>query len=534
MLGPSNGQTPGQQFVDHHAKAEDVGARIDRLAARLLRRHVGGGTHHDAGVGLQVGLRRRLTVHPCRRGLREHVDPRLHQRGDGGKPLEVGIGRLCRQHAVPLQVGHQAGGEVLGRQATDVLGVDRLGLLLVPPGRVGVDVVDVERRHELVRGEQVVVVGDGPAQGGQVVDHALADEATVAVQEQVGLRVTLGQLLVALAEHERHVPEDRDARGGADRDQGTVERDLARGGREQVLAADHVGDPHRRVVDRVDQRVEGLPRGPDDHEVRHRAGPEGHVAADQVGEGDVLIGHPHPQHRLAALGPERGLLLRRQVAVVVVVAQLGVAPGRAMPGLDLLVAGEGLVGEAGRQQVLGHLQVQRPALALAVRLVRTTDARALVVVQAQPAEGVDDLVEALLAVPVGVRVLDPEDERATGMARVGPVEQGGPGQPDVRGAGGRGAEADPDRAAGGFGVLVSVSGAAWGAVVGAVVMMGPAYRRPRARTEASVPAEEGVGQGADALDLDLDPLAADDRADAGGGPGEDDVAGQQREGLGGV
>ena len=42
------GPRPLDHFVEHQADAPDVGAVIDRLAARLLRRHVGDGSHHDA------------------------------------------------------------------------------------------------------------------------------------------------------------------------------------------------------------------------------------------------------------------------------------------------------------------------------------------------------------------------------------------------------------------------------------------------------------------------------------------------------
>ena len=42
------GPRPLDHFVEHQADAPDVGAVIDRLAAGLLRRHVGGRSHHDA------------------------------------------------------------------------------------------------------------------------------------------------------------------------------------------------------------------------------------------------------------------------------------------------------------------------------------------------------------------------------------------------------------------------------------------------------------------------------------------------------
>jgi hypothetical protein len=49
----------------------------------------------------------------------------------------------------------------------------------------------------------------------------------LAQQEQVGLRVALGELLVAgLAEHERHVTESRHEVGDAGVDERAVEREL--------------------------------------------------------------------------------------------------------------------------------------------------------------------------------------------------------------------------------------------------------------------------------------------------------------------
>ena len=37
----------GQHFVDDHAKGPEIGSPVDGPAARLLRRHVGGGSEHD-------------------------------------------------------------------------------------------------------------------------------------------------------------------------------------------------------------------------------------------------------------------------------------------------------------------------------------------------------------------------------------------------------------------------------------------------------------------------------------------------------
>ena len=98
--------------------------------------------------------------------------------------------------------------------------------------------------------EDVPVLAERPAEQGQIIHHALGDEAVVAVLEQIRLRVPLGELAIALAGDERQVPELGNGRGPPDVDQRLVQRDLARGGRQQVLATQHVRDPHQRVVDR--------------------------------------------------------------------------------------------------------------------------------------------------------------------------------------------------------------------------------------------------------------------------------------------
>ena len=254
------------------------------------------------------------------------------------------------------------------------------------------------------------------------------------MDEEVGLGVPLGQLPVALPHDVRQVPELGNDLSPTDVHEGPVEDHLPRGGGQQVLTAQNVGDAHRGVVNGVDQGVEGLTARAHDDVVRHAACLEGDGAADQVGEGDVLVRHPHPQDGQATLGAEGVLLLLGQIAVEAVVAELGVLATLTMARLDLLGGGEGLVQVARRQQLGGHLLVQVHALGLAVGLMRAPFTHALVPVQAQPGQGVQDGVEGLLGVTGGVGVLDPEDEGAAGVAGVSPVEQAGAHHAHVRGS----------------------------------------------------------------------------------------------------
>ena len=127
-------------------------------------------------------------------------------------------------------------------------------------------------------------------------------------------------------------------------DQRPVQRDLPRRARQQVLAAQHVGDLHQRVVDRVDQRVERVAVGAAEREVGDVLRLEGDLAAHQVVPGDRAVGHPEPHHRLAPLGLERRDLVVGELAAEAVVP-LHLGAGRLAARVDLLGGAVAVVGE---------------------------------------------------------------------------------------------------------------------------------------------------------------------------------------------
>ena len=63
-VGPLKGGLAGEHLVKDGAEAEDVGARVGRLAPHLLGRHVPDGAHHFAGQCPRVGLRPRQLGDP--------------------------------------------------------------------------------------------------------------------------------------------------------------------------------------------------------------------------------------------------------------------------------------------------------------------------------------------------------------------------------------------------------------------------------------------------------------------------------------
>ena len=87
-----------EHLVEHRAEREDVGARVDGLAARLLRRHVGGRAEHDSGprgaISRQRGGRPGARGAGHRRQLREaeveHLDLARRREHDVGR-LDVAV-----------------------------------------------------------------------------------------------------------------------------------------------------------------------------------------------------------------------------------------------------------------------------------------------------------------------------------------------------------------------------------------------------------------------------------------------------------
>src|SRR5690606_7272311 len=103
-------------------------------------------------------------------------------------------------------------------------------------------------------------------------------------------------------------------------------------------------------------------------------------------------------------------------------------------------------------------------------------------VDAEPAQRVEDVVDELGAGPLAVGVLDPQEHLAAEAAGLQPVEQRGPGVPDVQEAGGGRREAEPGRGRAHWGEgtgRLSVSGTSTAVVVASTVDGAGALRRRR-------------------------------------------------------
>ncbi len=165
-----------------------------------------------------------------------------------------------------------------------------------------------------------------------------------------------------------------------------------------VLAADDVRDLGVEVVDRDREVVEDAAVGAGDDGVVHVHVLEGGVAADEVvDDGLALVGHAQAHGAV-------GLRLAAEAAVGAVLR---------LVGLDVVGRRGRAVGVAGVEQALQDLLV-----AIGARDLRD---RPLVVVDLQPAQRVEDLLDVLGRRALAVGVLDAQDQRAALAARDEPV-----------------------------------------------------------------------------------------------------------------
>ncbi len=217
---------------------------------------------------------------------------------------------------------------------------------------------------ELVDREDLLLGPGRPAEQREVVHQRLADEALRDVVRDRGLALALAHLGAVRVEDQRQVRERRHRVA-----EGAEQQDVLGRVREMVLAADHVADLHRRVVDDDREVVERRAVAADDDEVAAEVRDvDLDAAADDVVEGDDPLPDAEPQGADPALRLARGALLGRQRRAPADVARR--QPGRLLRravGVELLggaVAGVRLV--VGEQPARG-LRIERQPLHLAVR-----------------------------------------------------------------------------------------------------------------------------------------------------------------------
>ena len=171
------------------------------------------------------------------------------------------------------------------------------------------------------------------------------------------------------------------------------------------------------------------------------------VAAHEVSEDDGAV-RRHPE-------PDDGVLPARDAAACLVDGERPARPrvARRLPrgnrglalGLEALGGTEAVVRAASVDERGGVQAVQVKPLRLPVGTMRPADVRALIPLQAEPSEILENRRLRLARGPLDVGVFDAQDERSAGSARHQPVEQGRARIADVEMAGGAWGEADSHR-----------------------------------------------------------------------------------------
>ena len=236
--------------------------------------------------------------------------------------------------------------------------------------------------------------------------------------------MALGKPLAIGAEDHGHV-----AKLGQRRTERTEDVDLAGRVVHMVVAADDVRDAHVEIVDHHAEVVRRHAVGSQEHEVVELAVRELDGSLHQVVPGDAALfrrakahhrlpaRRRHEAARFRALGPPASVVLRLLAARRLLLAQR----------FELLARHVVVISVAGADQLVGHLPVACEALHL--------EERALVPVDAEPTQAVDDRLDRSLRRALEIRVLDAQDELPAVMARVGPREKRGARAADMQIAG---------------------------------------------------------------------------------------------------
>lgn len=287
---------------------------------------------------------------------------------------------------------------------------------------------DVEVREQIGEGEVICDAQAAPA--GKKSDNAGRGDATLAVMGEAGVAVTFGQTAAIFAHDQGKVPVTGCLVGDA---QGLIEKQLTRGGIEQVVATDDIGDARAGVVNDDGKLVGWRAVGLGDDEVAELAGGvDGDRAVEAIGEGEICIGYGKANSRRTrgaggCLGGSGGGEAAAAGAGVNGSAIFGMGGGGGE--FDLLARADAWVSMTGGEQLIGSLSVERKT----VGLVDGTD----IPIEAKPAKIFDCLLVSTGFDTRTVDILDAEEDLPVVLAGEKPVDEECACIAQMQGAGGR-------------------------------------------------------------------------------------------------
>ena len=138
--------------------------------------------------------------------------------------------------------------------------------------------------------------------------------------------------------------------GNPNIDQRRVKGNLTGSGGQKVFPAQHVGDAHQGIIDGVHKGIQRLSASPDKNEVRGGGGGKENLAAHQIIEAAVQLGHPQAQRGDPSLVAKGLAFCIREIPFVIVVSLLRVTAQRLVAGNHFLVGDKTFIQVARLQQ----------------------------------------------------------------------------------------------------------------------------------------------------------------------------------------
>ncbi|MPM33684.1 hypothetical protein SDC9_80262 [bioreactor metagenome] len=299
--------------------------------------------------------------------------------------------------------------ERLWRKAADVFRIHPCELVYIKDcwrfGHTGY----VKRFFEFVQREKLPLVSGIPAKQRNIVDNRFLEVALLQIILKIRVAVPLTEFVARVAHDRRHV--NVDWFFPAER---LIKQVILRRAGEVLVAAHHVGDRHRVVVDHICKVIRRHAVRLDEHHVVELRA----VHADMPVEYVVKRGLARERHVLAnhvglACGDAFLHFVRRKMKAMLVIFPDFALRGSRLPArVQLFIRAEAIVRLAGLDQQLGIRQIHALAFALNIRAVVAADIRAFVPLHADVAERVVDDIYRAFNIAALVGVLDAENERA--------------------------------------------------------------------------------------------------------------------------
>mmetsp|Transcript_30628 Transcript_30628/g.99573 ORF Transcript_30628/g.99573 Transcript_30628/m.99573 type:complete len:549 (+) Transcript_30628:100-1746(+) len=314
-------------------------------------------------------------------------------------------------------------------QRVEVLAVHPRELLLVKDGGALRDAVERKGAHELLRLVHLLLRAVVPPEEAEEVDHGGCEEALLLKVAHRGGAVPLRELAAVGGEDEGHV-----AKLWHGEPERVVHEHLPQRVGQVLLRAEHVSDPHERVVHRHAEVVDWQPVRAQEDKVAERVRVPRNLPAHLVLDGDHLVRrHPESVRVRSPLGEHLLHLLRRSRRPLARVLR-GQALRRRLllHRLQLLIRAKTRVRLPLTHKLLRQLLVNLRSLRLTVRTALPAHVRSFVPIQPKPLQIANHRLLRLPRRPSRVRVLNPQHKLAARPPRVQPVEEGCAGATDVQ------------------------------------------------------------------------------------------------------